>query len=183
MAGKVLTFLTNLLVAVALVAAASAVLFVFGGDTEANEAFIGGYKPLVVLSGSMEPQLRTNGIVIVRMVDYRSVETGDIVSVRRGEAFVTHRVTEVGHEGLTTKGDANDTADAVLVSPDEQIARVVHVVNSVAPVVRALRTGEGIFPFVVAPALAIACALAAVSLLVPSRAQVVVVADERTECC
>lgn len=183
MAGKVLTFLTNLLVAVALVAAASAMLFVFGGDTEANEAFIGGYKPLVVLSGSMEPELRTNGIVVVRMVDFGDIERGDVISVRRGEAFVTHRVVEVGDDGLTTKGDANDSADAVLVSADEQVARVVHTFNAVAPVVRALRTGEGIFPFVIAPSLAVVCALAALSLLMPARTQVVVVSDERTEYC
>lgn len=166
---RLATFLVNLLLAAALVAAAAAVLFVFSGPDDRSAAFILGYKPLVVLSGSMEPTLMTDSIVLVRSIPCDEVCEGDVVSISRGDGFVTHRVVGRVDGGLVTKGDANPAVDPGLVAADDHVAVVVGVYNGVAPWVHAIRTGDGFFSLIVAPSLSLAAVVVALWLLVPMR--------------
>ena len=71
-------------------------------------------KPVVVLSGSMEPAIKTGSLAFIDTSD-RTVFKGDVISFRSGELLVTHRVIDVTDEGYRTKGDNNDTADAGVV--------------------------------------------------------------------
>ena len=87
--------------------------------------FIGGYKPLVVLGGSMEPAIKVGSVVLVRKVEPSHIKVGDIITFRvpleagqlvNGERpIVTHRVIDVSRQkGLLTvktEGDANENAD------------------------------------------------------------------------
>lgn len=73
---------------------------------------------LTVLTGSMTPEIPVGSVVLVRPVDPRTLEPGDIATYQREEGkkvFVTHRVVKVHDEpeGLTFtfKGDANRGAD------------------------------------------------------------------------
>lgn len=71
-----------------------------------------GYKPLVVLSGSMEPTYKVGSIIYYEeKID--NIEAGDVIVFESGHAsFVTHRVKEVvDKETYITKGDANDSED------------------------------------------------------------------------
>jgi signal peptidase len=70
----------------------------------------------VVKSGSMEPAIKTGGIVIDRPAASYSV--GDIITFgadTRTQIPTTHRIVAVSGEGsgqmFTTKGDANDAPD------------------------------------------------------------------------
>lgn len=72
----------------------------------------------VVKSGSMEPAIRTGGIVIDRAVSLYQV--GDIITFgadTKTQIPTTHRIVAIEGEGastvFTTKGDANDTNDPV----------------------------------------------------------------------
>lgn len=70
-----------------------------------------GYKPLVVLSGSMEPTFKTGSIIYYDESD-KDIEVGDaIVFETSNGAFVTHRVKEVDGSRFVTQGDANDSVD------------------------------------------------------------------------
>ena len=77
-----------------------------------------GYRPLVVLSGSMVPKLPVGSAAIVKPMPARDVRVGDVITFQnpmdRGER-ITHRVVRIFHrEGktlYTTKGDANPTSD------------------------------------------------------------------------
>lgn len=60
-----------------------------------------------IMSGSMEPVLRTGGIVFTDTKERRP-EIGDIVTYQVGETRVTHRVIRKEHKGYVTKGDANN---------------------------------------------------------------------------
>ena len=68
----------------------------------------------VVLSGSMEPEIPTGSVVVV---DGRKKEwnPGDVITYRRGNMVVTHRIVEKSEEGYCTKGDANAEEDAGIV--------------------------------------------------------------------
>lgn len=75
-----------------------------------------GLRPLVVRSGSMEPAVRTGGMVLVQEVSAREIAVGDVVAVDRPDGVrVTHRVVSTTPAGeaatLVLKGDANDQVD------------------------------------------------------------------------
>lgn len=69
-----------------------------------------GFGVAVVLSGSMEPALAVNDLVVVTAAD--GVKPGDVVVYQSGGELIIHRVVETDGERLVTRGDANDTFDA-----------------------------------------------------------------------
>lgn len=70
-----------------------------------------GYGPAVVLSGSMEPTLSVDDLVIIRHT--KNVKPGDIAMYRGEHMLVIHRV--IGIDETTGdyifQGDANNTPD------------------------------------------------------------------------
>lgn len=81
---------------------------------------LGLVKPLVVISGSMEPEIMTGDLLIDVRVPIHDLEVGDIVSVPSpltGD-LVTHRIEQIepgvaGQRLLSLKGDNNEFSDAV----------------------------------------------------------------------
>lgn len=86
-----------------------------------------GISPYIVLSGSMEPALKTGGIVWVRD-DHTLPAVGDIIMYKRGDSFITHRVTAREGDWYITKGDANPEADPVPVCTEEVKGKVIYSV-------------------------------------------------------
>ena len=82
-----------------------------------------GFKPFVVMSGSMEPNYHVGSLVYVKSVDYKELDVGDpITYMVSQDTIVTHRIIEVLVDEedpdtlrYFTKGDANDVADGVSV--------------------------------------------------------------------
>lgn len=72
-----------------------------------------GIIPFIVLSGSMEPGIKTGSVVFVDTnVKVKDIEAGDVIAFKVGKSQVTHRVVSVNSDNtFTTKGDANDTVD------------------------------------------------------------------------
>ncbi|MFH1032653.1 MAG: signal peptidase I [Chloroflexota bacterium] len=89
-----------------------------------------GWRVNAVVSGSMEPQLKTGSLVVSRPVAPESVEIGDIIIFRPvsvGETMITHRVTGIGHNSpvyFETKGDANDLPDPFTVPARNLIGKI-----------------------------------------------------------
>ncbi len=68
-----------------------------------------GYGAAVVLSGSMEPELSVDDLIVVKRADeYREK---DVVVFQDGGSLVVHRIIALDGESATTKGDANNAAD------------------------------------------------------------------------
>lgn len=90
-----------------------------------------GVRPMLVVSGSMEPALPIGSFVITEAVTAEKVEAGDVVGYWTGNRFVginpiiLHRVIAVTEEGYLLKGDNNETADPV-VAPEQIIYRVIY---------------------------------------------------------
>lgn len=82
-----------------------------------------GWKPFIVLSGSMETQISVGDIVIVKEVDTRTLKKGDIIAFRNKDIVITHRIddiiTEDGKVKYITKGDNNNTRDEGTVLPEQ----------------------------------------------------------------
>lgn len=68
-----------------------------------------GWGASVVLSGSMEPALSVNDLVIVR--EQSEYNKDDIVVYQDGGMLVIHRIISIDGDKVITQGDANNTAD------------------------------------------------------------------------
>jgi len=68
-----------------------------------------GCGAAVVLSGSMEPEFSRGDLIIIRETE--RFEVDDIVVFQDGNNLVVHRIIEINGQAVTTKGDANNTAD------------------------------------------------------------------------
>lgn len=80
----------------------------------------GGIRPLTVMSGSMEPSIKTGSVAIIEtnLTDFKDIEKGDIITFDIGGSFVTHRAVDITEGGIVTKGDANNARDLWIVTDD-----------------------------------------------------------------
>lgn len=100
-----------------------------------------GYSTAVVASGSMEPELSVDDLILNHA--QTSYQEGDIITFQNGSSLTTHRIVEVTGEGYVTQGDANNTADPELVVADAVIGRVTVAVPYVGRAISFLRTPFG----------------------------------------
>lgn len=79
-----------------------------------------GIKPYIVISGSMEPDIRTGSLCLVNSrVAFDSIVEGDVIAFETaGGGMVTHRVVGIYDQKMETKGDANDVSDGCTTTPD-----------------------------------------------------------------
>lgn len=71
-----------------------------------------GYKPLVIISGSMEPKLRVGGILYYKEINKKEYQKNDIVVFKSNKYLISHRIVEITNDGFITKGDANKNIDS-----------------------------------------------------------------------
>jgi len=79
-----------------------------------------GYKPFIVLSGSMETKIHKGDLVLTKVVDPKSLKKNDIIAFRdAAKTVTTHRIIDIVDEKdknyFITKGDANYSQDQNLV--------------------------------------------------------------------
>lgn len=83
-----------------------------------------GWKPFIVLSGSMETEIYAGDIAVVKETDLTEIKEGDIIAFREEDMVITHRIIEIttdeaGNTVIYTKGDNNDSRDQNTVSLDQ----------------------------------------------------------------
>ncbi len=114
-----------------------------------------GYKPFIVLSGSMEPSIMTGDMVFVKETDPDSLKVGDVIAYKSGSAVVTHRIVEVksenGETRYVTQGDANNAADQGLVKPADVEGIYQRRVAGAGNLAMFMQTTTGMILFVVCP--------------------------------
>lgn len=74
-----------------------------------------GYKPVVVLSGSMEPAYPVGSLIYYKTASFGDIDKNDAITFYiDSDTLVTHRVVVKNEISQTfvTKGDANPTNDA-----------------------------------------------------------------------
>ncbi|MBL5794100.1 signal peptidase I [Heyndrickxia sporothermodurans] len=88
-----------------------------------------GYQLKTVLSGSMEPGIKTGSIIAVKPAEDKThFKKGDVITFKADEkTIVTHRIIEVNKNGTDviyrTKGDNNKTADMEPVLSQNVLAK------------------------------------------------------------
>lgn len=114
-----------------------------GKTAKESIKFYFGYKPIVVITGSMEPVIKAHSVSIVKECNIEEVNEGDIIMYRSHNGLnVVHRVIDVvnmgGKKALITKGDANRYEDIYPVTEEMLYGKVVMVINEVAPLLEKL---------------------------------------------
>ena len=71
-----------------------------------------GYRPLVVLSGSMEPILKVGGILYYQKINIEDYKKGDILVYATENHIISHRIVDITNDGFITKGDNNKVLDS-----------------------------------------------------------------------
>lgn len=84
-----------------------------------------GYRPVVVLSGSMEPTYPVGSIIYYHKCDFEKLSVGDAITFQAEGSLVTHRITTVNGLSRTvvTKGDNNLSEDPVPVEENEIVGK------------------------------------------------------------
>lgn len=89
-----------------------------------------GYEIMTVLSGSMEPGIKTGSIIAVKPVsDKNKFKKGDVITFKAADnpnVMITHRIIDVQKADSTvqyiTKGDNNDSKDPSPVTAGNVVA-------------------------------------------------------------
>ncbi len=137
-------------------------LFIAVGTTLSVHEAPGGYRMLVVMSGSMEPKIKTGSVVLVkRAAEYKE---NDIITFLKNpgdnlkdiKSIITHRIIEVhddeGRATFTVKGDANDTPDNEMVTERQVLGKVILSIPYAGRAIAFTKTQTGFMILIVIPA-------------------------------
>ena len=83
-----------------------------------------GYKPFMVLSGSMESDIHKGDLILTKETNPADLAINDVIAFRDAEnTITTHRIIEIvvngGENYFITKGDNNSTQDLNLVAYED----------------------------------------------------------------
>lgn len=133
------------LIAIALIAASIFVLLTVVMTPADQVPQVMGFSILRVLTGSMEPEIPENAMLLVRKTDPETLKAGDVISFYSPDplldgALNTHRIVGVEREGnrlqFITKGDANPAEDQQNVDAGSVVGKVVFVSTAIGKLVR-----------------------------------------------
>ena len=79
-----------------------------------------GWKPFIVLSGSMKNEFDSGDLIIVKEVKNKmDLEENQIIAFRLNNVVITHRIIDIDQKfNITTRGDINSDEDEFKISFD-----------------------------------------------------------------
>ena len=159
---KIRRVLVNLvsIVSVCLIIASVLVLLKVITTKQGEAPNIFGYSLFRVVTGSMEPEIPVDSLIIVKRVEASTLQVGDVISFYSRDPSLqgevnTHRIVDK-HEGekgwiFTTKGDANNVADRYDTREEDLLGKVVFSSGFIGKLVRLLSNPLVFFPFIILP--------------------------------
>lgn len=100
-----------------------------------------GYSVAVVASGSMEPEISVDDIIVIK--EQNDYQKGDVITFQKDNILVTHRVEEKLKNSFITKGDANNVPDTRKVAIEDVVGKTVFVIPKAGRLIFYLRTPVG----------------------------------------
>lgn len=104
---KVLNVIKNIILDVIIVILLLSIVFGILNRNKPISVF--NHYFFTVKSGSMSNTINVGDNIIVKKVD--TYKVGDIVTYKKGKSYITHRITKIEGNKVTTKGDANYNED------------------------------------------------------------------------
>lgn len=120
---------------------------------------IGGNVPLIVLTDSMYPEIKSGDLIICHTADAEQIAVGDVIAffdpAGNGSSVVTHRVIEItqedGNLAWRTQGDANNVADSALVPAKNLVGIYRSRIAGAGNVAMFMQTTQGLILCVLCP--------------------------------
>ncbi len=82
-----------------------------------------GVKTFTIISGSMEPTINIDDIIITKKASSNDININDIITFKTNNEIITHRVIDIEKSGdkivYTTKGDKNEVSDIVKIEYEQ----------------------------------------------------------------
>lgn len=108
-----------------------------------------GFKPYIVLSGSMEPNLQIGDMIISKSVNEEQIKIGDIITfVDNNKNIITHRVVDIlikdGKKLYQTKGDNNSSKDVGVISIENIKGKYSFKISKVGSIITEMITPTGL---------------------------------------
>ena len=124
---KVLNILVNVLLSVAIVILLLIIILkVMTLANKKNYLDFFGYSIFNIATGSMEPTIHENDIILVKR--QKSYKVGDIITYEKNNSYITHRIVDINNSDIIAKGDANNTTDAP-IKRGVVIGRVIKIIE------------------------------------------------------
>ncbi len=120
---------------------------------------IGGHFPLIVLTDSMYPDIKSGDLILCNAIDAEDVKVSDVISffdpAGNGTSIVTHRVVKIVKEDgkllFKTKGDNNNTEDRVLVPAEDLVGIYQSRIPGAGKIAMFMQTTAGLIVCVILP--------------------------------
>lgn len=120
---------------------------------------IGGYLPMIVLTDSMYPEIKSGDLIICKTADADTVKENDVIAffdpAGNGTSVVTHRVIEIVDENgeffFRTKGDNNNTEDKELVPAENLVGMYQTRIAGAGNIAMFMQSTAGLIICVVLP--------------------------------
>ena len=148
--------ITNILLVFAVICFLFTIFFAILAKDSTEDIFILGYKPYIITSASMSPELSVHSVILIRQTPFDEIQVGDIISYRASNYNlpVCHRVIEITENGLITKGDNVNVPDQEVVTSDMFRGKLIWHTNFFAGYITFVQE-KGIFIGLILPALLI----------------------------
>ncbi len=101
--------------------------------------------PYVILSGSMEPKIKTGSLCFInKKTSIKDIKEKDIIAFKLNDGtLVTHRVKDITKDGIITKGDNNKRADSSLVTEHNFVGKNIFWIPKLGYAVVAFQSKRG----------------------------------------
>lgn len=87
-----------------------------------------GYSIFSTETGSMSPTIEIGDVIIVKIGE--QVQEKDIITYKKDNSFITHRIVKIEGNSIIAKGDNNNTQDEE-ITQDAVVGKVVFIINNV----------------------------------------------------
>ena len=103
-----------------------------------------GYKNFIIVSQSMEPNIKVGDAVCIKKVNENELKINDIISFHDGNDINTHRITNITQENgvtlYTTKGDNNKREDKNKITFKEIEGKYIFKISKFGIIVNILQS-------------------------------------------
>ena len=119
-----------------------------------------GYSFFRVMTGSMEPNIPVDSLIVVKEQEMQDVYVGDVISFFSRDPSLlgevnTHRIVEIREDGgeffFATKGDANNVVDRYITREEDVIGKVVFSSLKLGKIIRLVSNPLIFVPLIIGP--------------------------------
>lgn len=156
--------ISNMITTVLICFIAIMLFFTVSAKMNGGEPKIFGNELLTVLSGSMEPKIKTGSVIAVKPItDASSLKVGDVVTYKTLDdpnMKITHRIKKVfkdnGNLSFITKGDNNNSEDPNPIPEANIVAKYSHItIPFLGKIIAFTKTKVGVISLLIIPGVAI----------------------------